>query len=297
MAISMRVRLGCRRAATAALLALVLPLVQAPALAGKAHTPSPQRIVSLLPSATETVCALGACDRLVGVDEFSQDPPQVRSLPQLGKTWQPDIERIVALKPDLVLVGQVAGVMARLQAAKIPYLVADATTVEQVHAVMLKMDVALKTGRAAAVWQQMQARVDAVAAAVKVRNAGAEPRVYLEVDAAMYAAGPRSFMGQLLARLGVSNIAPETGNQFMRLSPEYVLRADPDLIILAHHGSSPRKIEDRPGWQHMRAMQPDQRERRVCQLTEDESRTVTRPGPRLDEAVAIFAACLQRLHP
>lgn len=275
---------------TCALSLPLLPLAQAGSV--------PQRIISLLPSATETVCALGACNRLVGVDEFSLDPPQVRALPRLGKTWQPDIERIVALQPDFVLVGQVAGVIARLQAARIPYMVADATTVEQVHAVMLKMDAVLKTGRAPVIWQRMQQRVEATAAPIKAQQGvGAEPRVYLEVDAAMFAAGPRSFMGQLLARLGVSNIAPESGNQFMRLSPEYVLRADPDLIILAHHGDSPRKIEDRPGWQHMRAMQPDQRERRICQLTEDESRTVTRPGPRLDEAVAIFATCLQRINP
>ena len=255
----------------------------------------PQRIISLLPSATETVCALGACDRLVGVDEFSQDPPQVRSLPQLGKTWQPDMERIVALKPDLVLLGRVDGVIARLQAARISYLVADAATIEQVQAVMHKVDGVLETGQASIVWQQMLHRLETVAAPIKARNQSRAPRVYLEVDPAMYAAGPRSFMGQLLSHLGVHNITPEAASPFIRLSPEFVLRADPDLIILAHHGSSLRKLEDRPGWQKMRAVQPGQKQHRVCQLTAEEGRTVTRPGPRLDEAAAIFAACLRRL--
>jgi len=254
----------------------------------------PQRIISLLPSATESVCALGACQRLVGVDEFSLDPPQVRALPQLGKTWQPDMERIIALRPDWVLVGQVPAAIQRLQAAGIPYLVTDAASLEQVQAMLFKLDAVLQTGQAQAVWQRLEQGLEATARRLKQRQGTARPSVYLEVDAAMYAAGPRSFMGELLTRLGARNIAPDGAVQFMRLSPEFVLRADPDLVILAHHGNSPRQLQERPGWQHMRAMQAEQR---VCRLSEDESRTVTRPGPRLDEAAAIFAACLQRLYP
>ena len=262
--------------------------------AAHARQATPQRIISLLPSATETVCALGACNRLIGVDEFSLDPPQVRALPQLGKTWQPDIERIVALRPDLVLVGHVAGVIQRLQAAKIPYMVADATTMNQVHATLFKLDGVLQTQQADKVWQRMQQHVNAIAGELKKQGDGAALKVYLEVDPAMYSAGPNSFMGQLLTRLGVSNIAPESATQFMRLSPEFVLRADPDLIILAHHGDNSRKLDDRPGWQHMRAMQPQQRSYRVCQLTEDEARAATRPGPRLDLAAEVFANCIKK---
>ena len=262
--------------------------------AAHARQATPQRIISLLPSATETVCALGACNRLIGVDEFSLDPPQVRALPQLGKTWQPDIERIVALRPDLVLVGHVAGVIQRLQAAKIPYMVADATTMNQVHATLFKLDGVLKTQQADKVWQRMQQHVNAIASELKKQGGDAALKVYLEVDPAMYSAGPNSFMGQLLTRLGVSNIAPESATQFMRLSPEFVLRADPDLIILAHHGDNSRKLDERPGWQHMRAMQPQQRSYRVCQLTEDEARAATRPGPRLDLAAEVFANCIKK---
>ena len=254
----------------------------------------PQRIISLLPSATEMVCALGACDRLVGVDEFSLDPPQVRALPRLGKTWQPDIERILTLRPDMVLVGQVGGVIGRLQAARIPYMVADATTMEQVHTMLGKLDALLQTKQSAQLWRRMQQQVDATARQLKTHGSG--PRVYLEIDPAMYTAGPHSFMGQLLGRLGARNIAPSGGAHFMRLSPEFVLHADPDLLILAYPQNSLQTLEERPGWQHMRALQPDQRARRVCQLTEEESRTVTRPGPRLDQAASIYAACILRLN-
>lgn len=273
-------------------MAAALALGGACAEAGQPSGNPPQRIISLLPSATETVCALGACDRLVGVDEFSQDPPQVRNLPQLGKTWQPDLERIVQLRPDGVLVGKVPGVIERLQAAGIPYLVADASTVEEVHAMLFKVDALLQTQRAEPVWQGLQARLDEIA---QTQQGQAAQRVYLEVDPAMFAAGPHSFMGQLLKRLVAINIAPSEGPAFMRLSPEFVLRAEPDLIIVAHHGESLRKLVDRPGWPHMRAMQPAQRDARVCQLSQDDSRRVTRPGPNFDEAARIFNRCLQRV--
>ena len=78
--------------------------------------PAPQRIVSLLPSATEAVCALGACERLVGVDDFSLDPPPVQALPRLGRTWEPSIEAVVHLRPDVVFTGRTPPVQQRLQA-------------------------------------------------------------------------------------------------------------------------------------------------------------------------------------
>lgn len=250
---------------------------------------APQRIVSLLPSATEAVCALGACDRLVGVDAFSQDPPQVRQLPQLGRTWQPDIEAIVRLRPDVVLTGRAPQVQQRLQAAGLRVVEVDATSIEQVRVALDKIDALLQQHRAPALWTQLQAHVDQLAHAVTAARQGAPaPRVYLEVDAALYAAGPHSFMGQLLARLGAGNIAPAERNAFPRLSPEWVLRADPDLIIQTH-GAQLRELAQRPGWSRLRALQNG----RVCRLNPEDSRVLTRPGPRLDVAAAVLARCLR----
>lgn len=249
----------------------------------------PQRIVSLLPSATEAVCALGACDRLVGVDVFSQDPPAVRHLPQLGRTWQPDIERIVQLQPDLVLVGR-GPALQRLQATGLRVLEVDATTVDEVHRSLLKIDAALQQQRAPALWQQLQQRLQQIAQEVQdARQGQAAPRVYLEVDAAMYTAAPQSFMGELLTLLGARNIAPADTASFPRLSPEYVVRADPDRIIQSHAATA-RELVQRPGWSQLRAVRSGQ----LCQLSASESRVVTRPGPRLDEAAAVLARCLQQ---
>lgn len=256
---------------------------QTPA-ADPAPQAAPQRIVSLLPSATEAVCALGACDRLVGVDDFSLDPPQVQALPRLGRTWEPSIEAVVQLRPDLVLTGRTPPVQQRLQALGLKVLDVDATTVADVQSALGRIDAALQLGRADALWADLQHRLQQQAAAVARQRQGVPAlRVYMEVDSAMYAAGPDSFMGQLLAQLGADNIAPPSATGFPQLTPEYVVRADPDLIIQSYAASA-RALAQRPGWGRLQAL--------LCQLDPQESRTVTHPGPHLDKAAAILARCL-----
>lgn len=249
----------------------------------------PQRIVSLLPSLTEAVCALGACGRLVGVDVFSEDPPAVRHLPQLGRTWSPDIERIVQLRPDVVFMGQVPPVQRRLEAAGLRVVVADATTLPEVRAMLLKVDEVLQQQRGEALWELLQQRMaQVVQRSLQERQGRPAPRVYLEVDAALFAAAPGSFMGQLLELLGAQNIVPVSDRPFPRMAPEFVLKADPDLIIQTH-GATARELARRPGWAKLRAVRTGQ----VCHLSAAESRAVTRPGPRLDVATAVLARCLQ----
>jgi iron complex transport system substrate-binding protein len=104
----------------------------------------------------------------------------------------------------------------------------------------------------------------------------------------MYAAAPQSFMGELLHLLGAGNIAPADAAHFPRISPEYVRRADPDLIIQTY-AASVRDLAQRPGWAQLRAVRQGQ----VCQLNASESRVLTRPGPRLDIAAAVLARCLR----
>ena len=99
-------------------------------------TQSPQRIVSLLPSLTEVVCALGQCQRLVGVDRFSNFPPEVRSLPQVGGGIDPAMEAIVALKPDLVLLATSSRAIVRLQSLGIPVLAIEPKTHADVRRVL-----------------------------------------------------------------------------------------------------------------------------------------------------------------
>ncbi|WP_370679230.1 ABC transporter substrate-binding protein [Comamonas sp. GB3 AK4-5] len=277
------------RQATAALLCAVAGWAVADPAPLPAPIPAPQRIVSLLPSLTEAVCALGACGRLVGVDVFSEDPPAVRHLPQLGRTWEPDIERIIQLRPDVVFMGRVPPAQRRLEAAGLRVVVADASTLPEVRAMLLQVDSVLQQQRGEALWQLLQQRMmQVVQRSQQDRQGRPAPRVYLEVDAALFAAAPGSFMGQLLALLEVQNIVPVSDRPFPRLAPEFVLKADPDLIIQTH-GATARELAQRPGWAKLRAVRTGQ----VCRLSQAESRAVTRPGPRLDVAAAVLARCLQ----
>lgn len=263
---------------------------QTPA-ASAALPPAPQRIVSLLPSATEAVCALGACDRLVGVDDFSLDPPQVQALPRLGRTWEPSIEAVVQLRPDLVLTGRTPPVQQRLQALGLKVLEADARTVDDIYSALHRIDIALQLNNAEKTIDNLRQELQKIQTqAIAQRQGGPAPRVYIEVDNAMYAAGPDSFMGQLLAQLGADNIVPPSATGFPQLTPEYVVRANPDLIIQSH-AASLQALAQRPGWGQLKALRQGQ----VCQLNAQDSRVVTRPGPHLDKAAAILAQCLSRV--
>ncbi len=244
----------------------------------------PQRIVSLLPSLTETVCELGQCQRLVGVDRYSNFPASVRALPQMGGGLDPSIEAIVALKPDVVLMATSARASERLQALGVKVVALEPKTHADVRRVLEKVGQLLGVDDAQRVWRVIDAGV--MAAAQSVPAAARGTRVYFEVNSAPYAAGEASFIGETLSRLGARNIVPASLGPFPQLNPEYVVRANPDLIMVGD--SNYIGLEQRPGWRGMRAL----RERRLCVFTPEESDMLVRPGPRMAEGARIMARCL-----
>lgn len=247
----------------------------------------PQRIVSLLPSLTESLCALDACERIVGVDEFSNHPARAAALPKLGHTFAPLVEATVRLRPDVVLMAYSAPVIAQLERFGIPVLALDANDMAQLEQVLHKLDELLQVQRANALLARMQAEVDQQAKALAAQ-APAGQKVYFEVDATPYAAGPDSFIGQLLQRLGARNVLPPNLGPFPRITPEYVLRQQPELII--HTPQTPSaSFATRPGWSRMPAV----RSGRICALDLVETDVVSRPGPRLGEAARALARCLE----
>lgn len=245
---------------------------------------SPQRIVSLLPSLTETVCELGQCQRLVGVDRYSNYPAQVRSLPQTGGGIDPNIEAIIALRPDAVLIARSSRGVQRLEALGVKVVALEPRTALDAQRVMGKLGELLEVADASIIWRAVDAGVSAAAQSLpaSARNV----RVYYEVSVGGYAAGTKSFIGETLQRLGVKNIiAPELG-AFPRVNPEYVVRANPDLIMIGSRNAL--GLEARPGWAGIRAI----RERRVCIFTPEESDVLVRPGPRMAEAARLMAKCI-----
>lgn len=247
---------------------------------------APQRIVSLLPSLTETVCALGECQRLVGVDRYSNWPASVEKLPRVGGGIDPNIEAIVALKPDLVLMAESSRAAERLKALGLKVLVLEPRTHEQVQVVIAKLGAALglPPEKAEQVWRSIDSGVAEAAASLPQHARGI--RVYFEVNRAPYAAGESSFIGQTLKRLGAGNVVPAELGPFPKLNPEFVVRANPDLIMVGQRNV--QGMTERPGWQRLRAV----REQRICVFNSDDEDAIVRPGPRMAEGARLLAQCI-----
>ncbi|HEU4622620.1 MAG TPA: helical backbone metal receptor [Burkholderiaceae bacterium] len=257
---------------------------------GRAHTfaHAPRRIVSLLPSLTESVCVLGACDRLVGVDRYSNWPASVAALPKLGGLDDAQLERIAALKPDVVLAGASSRVIDRLDALGIAVFVLEAKTLDDVRRSLLTLArVVGDEGAGIAAWAAMEA--DMAKAAACVPPALKNARVYFEVSASPHAASAGSFIGETLARLGLGNAVPAALGPFPKLNPEYIVRARPDIVMAAQRNLA--EMPARPGWAEMRAL----REGRACGFTSEQYDMLVRPGPRLRDAVRVVADCLTTL--
>lgn len=251
---------------------------------------APQRIVSLLPSLSETVCELGYCDRLVGVDRYSTFPASLQKLPQVGGGVDPNVEMIVALRPDVVLLAKSTRAAAsRLEALGLKVVALEPKTHADVQRVMLKVGQLLEAKDAQRIWRAIDAGVSAAAQSLPASVRGT--RVYFEVNAGPYAASESSFIGETLTRLGVKNIVPASLGPFPKLNPEYIVRANPDVILIGQ--SSAASLSTRPGWQGIRAM----REQRVCMFPTDEANVLVRPGPRMAEAARIMARCLEAKSP
>ena len=243
----------------------------------------PARIVSLLPSLTETVCALHACERLVGVDRYSNWPPQVQTLPQAGGGMDVNVEAVVALKPDLVLLAGSSPAAARLRALGLRVVQLEPGAGADLRRATLTLGQILQTDEAGPLLQGMDAGVQAAAAALAPQARGL--RVYVEVSPAPHAAGQDSFIGELLEALGLVNIVGPGQGAFPLINPEAVVRAAPQLIIASR--ASLDDMPRRPGW----AALPALREGRVCAFDAGERDILVRPGPRMAEAARLLAQC------
>ena len=170
---------------------------------------TPQRIVSLLPSLTESICELGQCQRLVGVDRYSNWPMAVTKLPQVGGGLDPNIEAIVALKPDVVLMATSSRASERLEALGVKVVALEPKSHADVQRVLIKigqvLDIPEDVG-AKRLWRFIDAGVSAAAQSLPAKAKGT--RVYFEVNRAPFAAGETSFIGETLTRLGAKNIIP-----------------------------------------------------------------------------------------
>ena len=213
----------------------------------------------------------------------------------VGLCDDPDVEltglaEAVALKPDLVLVARSSRALQRLRALGLPVLALEPQNAADTERVIATVAAAL--GRSAAgtqLQQRLQQRV--AAAAARVPPAWRGRALYVEVASTPYAAGEASFIGETIRALGLGNIVPASMGPFPQLNPEFVLRAQPALLVL------PRRVADelprRPGWARLQAVAAG----RICALAADPWNALVRPGPRAADAAEALVECLLRLPP
>lgn len=247
----------------------------------------PKRIIAMLPSHTETLFAIGAGDKLIAVDKFSNYPAdKVNRLPKVGSGFKPDIEKIVSLKPDLVLADESTN--SRLteklaQAGLTVYGGTGQTYNEVFEKIAMLGKLTNKEAGATKLIINMRRDLSKLQSSVMKR-----PKVstYYEIDPTPYSVGPNSFIGNLIDKAGGKTIIPAKLGDFPKVDPELIVKANPQVMI----GVDKKEAEKRPGWNTLQAIKSG----RVYQPSNEERDALSRPGPRLPVALR---ALIKMIHP
>jgi iron complex transport system substrate-binding protein len=245
----------------------------------------PERIVSIGPSITEFLFVLGAGPRVVGVDDFSDEPAAAAQLEKVGGI-KVNFEKIVSLKPDLVLSVKFSdGTIEKLASAGLLVLVVDPQSAGDVARTAILLGRAVGSdGETMA--RDIQKRVDDVRS--KTASATVKPRVYHEIDASdptkIFTVGPGSYIHDLIEIAGGVNIAARATSAYPQLSAEEILRSDPEIIVLAaaDYSAKPDQVAARAGWSAINAVKNN----RIVTIAPN---LINRPGPRVGEAAEAYA--------
>ena len=245
----------------------------------------PERLVSIGPSITAFLFAIGAGSRVVGVDDFSDEPAEATKIEKVGGV-KVNFEKVVSLRPDLVLTVKFSdGTIEKLQAASLTVLVVDPQNVADVAKTARLLGKAVGAdGNTLA--SSIEQKVDAVRA--KTANVTARPRVYHEIDASdpakIFTVGPGSYIDDLIKIAGGVNIAASATSAYPQLSAEQIVKADPEIIVLAAgpYSAKPADVAARSGWSAVAAV-------RGGRIATIEANLINRPGPRVGEAAEAYA--------
>jgi iron complex transport system substrate-binding protein len=254
----------------------------------------PQRIVSLLPSNTEILFALGLGNRVVGVTEYDTYPPEVEQKPKIGgmTTDSISLETILALQPDLVLAHdeyQLPVIEALADNGLTVFAINTTGLADIYRAIDWVGQLADVQPQAQALNQQIQADIAAISAQIEPVPAAERPTVFYEVWAEpLLTAGPNTFLGQLITLAGGRNIFADVDQDYPEISPELVIARNPAVILSSQHNAvnlTPTALTNRPGWSEIEAVKTG----RIYPVNDD---LISRPGPRLALALRELAALL-----
>ena len=241
----------------------------------------------MLPSHTETLFALGAGGKLVGIDEYSNFPKaETAKIQKVGSGFSPNIEAIVALKPDLVLADESSSsrLTEKLAAAGLTVYGGTAQTYNEVFEKIAVLGrLTNREANATRLVTSLRSELNTLQQSVLKRP---KVSVYYEVDPAPYSVGPNSFIGTLITKAGGQTIVPAALGNFPKIDPELIVKSNPQAMI----GLTLDEAKKRPGWAGLNAVKAG----RVDLPADDERDALARPGPRL--AVAL-KALLKMIHP
>lgn len=249
---------------------------------------TPKRIASLSPALTETVFALGLGDRMVGVSTYCNRPAEALEVEKIGDAYNINFEKLVALKPDLVLVAgtkdfesQAKKDMDRLG---LPVYVSGPSTVAEVLADIENLAKVLGVEKAGKeLVAKLQDQIDAATASSS--GDGARPKVFVAIDPELWTVGSTSFISDVIRVAGGENVVGDVPDQYLQISMEDLLTKDPDVILIAVPEDQAQALMNRPGWESLRAV----KEGKVSFVNPD---LISRPGPGVAEGIAEVAAAL-----
>ncbi|WP_322794157.1 ABC transporter substrate-binding protein [Bellilinea sp.] len=285
---------ACTSAATPAATPTASPIVMTDGLGRTVTLAQPaQRVVSLAPSNTEILFAVGAGSQVVGRDNFSNYPPEALELPGLGDFMGFSIEQIVALNPDLVLLAEIHPpelVKSLEDAGLTVYYLKNPLAMEEMYPMLITVgELTGHKAEAEALVTQLSLRVAVVQQ--KLANIEERPTVFYEIDGTdpskPWTTGSGTFIDTLLEMAKAENVGRAMDSQYGQMSIEALLAADPDFILLgdANFGVTPEQVAARPGWGELTAV----KEGRVLPFNDD---LASRPGPRLVDGLEELARLL-----
>lgn len=246
-------------------------------------TTQPMRIISLSPTATEMLYAIGAGAQVVAVDDYSNFPAEAVALGTALSGYEPNVEAIAGYTPDLVIVAYDAGgIVDQLKSLSIPvFMAAAATSFEDVYSQIEQLG-ALTGNLENAVQLSGQMQTDIAAAVAEVQLPTTPITYFHELDNTLYSATSNTFIGQVYGLFGLKNIADGVveGNDYPQLSAEVIVKANPDIIFISH-SETPEVVAARDGWGRLKAVTNNQ----VIALPAD---IPSRWGPRIVEFVKVI---------
>jgi iron complex transport system substrate-binding protein len=255
----------------------------------------PSRIISLVPAVTEMLFAVGAGDRVVGVSSFDRFPPEVERLQRVGALLDPDVERILSLRPDLVVVYRSqTDLLTQLARAKVPAFVYAHAGLADVTATMRQLGSRVGSAdRANAVASDIERRIDAA----RKRVSGPRPKTLVVIgrDAlslrGIYASGGIGFIHDTLTAAGGDNVFADLKREAVQATTEQILASAPEAILELHADpmDDGMKAKELKVWAALASV-PAVRNQRIHIIVDP--RTVI-PGPRVADAVEVLSAALR----